>query len=288
VLSPAALEGALSIDSATKPLLPGQGALRFTRGLGAAGKTEIHTALATSPLRLLTPKNHGSASWVYLATFGGGLVDGDAIDLRVDVGPASRALLATQASTKVYRSPRGCAQRIEVDVAAEGFFALVPDPVACFAGARYAQDTVVRVAAGATFVYVDAVTCGRSARGERWEFARYASRTRIERGGAPIVIDGLVLDPAQGDLASRMGRFDALATVIAVGPEARAIRDGILGAAPRLATRADRVESASPLGKHGAIARIAATSVERVTMRLRELLAPLSAALGDDPFARKW
>ena len=274
--------------------MTGEGALRFERACGARGardqktKTAIHTALASSPLHLLTPRNHGDAAWVYVANFGGGLVDGDALRLRVDVGQGARALLATQASTKVYRSPRGCSQRVDIDVAADGFFALVPDPVTCFAGARYTQETTVRLAAGATLVYVDAVTCGRSAHGERWDFARYASRTRIEHDGRVVVLDGLLLDPEHGDLASRMGRFDALATVIALGPEAHAIREAILGSAPPLETRAALVESASPLGEHGALARIAATSVERLTTRVRELLLPLAAELGDDPFARKW
>ena len=263
----------------------GEGALRFVR-VGA--RTAIHTAIAASPLHLLSPRNHGDAAWVYVANFGGGLVDGDALALRVDVGEDARALLATQASTKVYRSPRGCSQRMDVTISARGLFALVPDPVACFAGARYRQDTTVSLARDATFVYVDAVTSGRSACGERWDFARYASRMRIERDGRAVIVDGLLLDPTHGDLAERMGRFDAVATLVAIGPRARRVRDALLGTAPPLEARAPLVQTASPLGEDGAITRIAATSVERLTTRVRELLAPLANELGDDPFARKW
>ncbi|HEY2366660.1 MAG TPA: urease accessory protein UreD, partial [Polyangiaceae bacterium] len=67
-------------------------------------RTAITSSRARAPLKLLTPKNHGDARWTFVATYGGGLVDGDAIALDVKVGPGASALLSTQASTKVYRS----------------------------------------------------------------------------------------------------------------------------------------------------------------------------------------
>ena len=49
--------------------------------------TAVETAFAESPLRLLTPRNHGSAAWAYTSTLGGGLVDGDRLELDLSVGP---------------------------------------------------------------------------------------------------------------------------------------------------------------------------------------------------------
>src|SRR4051812_10112992 len=78
----------------------GWGELAFERA-GAA--TVLRTVRARSPLRLLTPRNHGHAAWVFAATFGGGLVEGDAIRLEVTLGPEATGLVGTQASTKIYR-----------------------------------------------------------------------------------------------------------------------------------------------------------------------------------------
>ena len=53
---------------------PGIARLAFERA-GHTGRTAISTAFATSPLRILMPRNHGHAAWVFLASLGGGLVD---------------------------------------------------------------------------------------------------------------------------------------------------------------------------------------------------------------------
>jgi urease accessory protein len=164
----------------------------------------------------------------------------------------------------------------------------IPDPVACFAGARYDQSARVELSPGASLVLVDAFTAGRSARGERWDFHRAETRTTVIRGGAPLLCDAIVLDPAHGDLRARMGRFDALATIVLIGPETAMLRDRALTpeAPPRPA--APLLRAASPLGEDGAVVRLAGASVEGVTGAVRAILAGLAALLGDDPFARKW
>lgn len=266
----------------------------FTR---VAGRTVLAKVLARSPLKLLAPRNHGSAAWVFAASYGGGLVGGDRLRIAVEVEPGAAALLGTQASTKVYRSPLGSSQRLDARVAPGGLLVVLPDPIVCFAGSRYEQDLEIALAADASLVLVDALSCGRSARGERWAFDRYAARTRVTRAGRPVLLDALLLDPAHGALLDRMGRFDAIATLVLLGPRARTA-DGPRGQeafariveasqAP-LERRADLVTAASPLGDDGLIVRIAGTSVERVTGATRSALGFLAGELGDDPFLRKW
>ena len=66
---------------------PGTGLLDVVR---VDRRSVVRRAYATSPLRLLTPKNHGSAAWVYASSYGGGLVGGD--DLRLTVTRRPRGL----------------------------------------------------------------------------------------------------------------------------------------------------------------------------------------------------
>lgn len=277
-------EAAVAIDEPARAVA-GTGSLRFTR---AGDRTVLHTARASSPLKLLTPNNHGDAAWVFVATFGGGLVDGDAIALDVRVDDDAGALLGTQASTKVYRSERGSRQSLDADVGSRALLVVVPDPVACFGGARYTQRNAVQLADEASLVLVDAMTCGRAAHGERWKLARYETTTRVTRADRDVVRDALLIDPSHGELDARMGRCNSLATVVAVGPRARPIVDRLLGASVPLDRRAPLLCAASALGDDGAIARIAGDDVERVSHFVRDLLAPIDAILGDDPFARKW
>jgi urease accessory protein len=240
---------------------------------------------ATSPLQLLTPRNHGRAAWVFASNHGGGLVDGDCLRLDVRVAAGGAAYLTTQASTKVYRG--AAAQELDAVVERDGLLVSLPDPVVCFAGAAYRQRSLCRLAEGASLVWLESLSAGRVENGERWAFARYQSSLRVERDGRPAIVDGLLLDPQHGALESRLGRFAALATLVATGPAVRALREQWL-APTELSRRAPVLIAPSPIGDDAVVVRMAAESMLALGNVLRSLLAPLVPLLGDDPFARKW
>ncbi len=265
---------------------PGSGALHIART--PAGSV-VTRAWASSPLRLLTPRNHGHAAWIFTSTFGGGLVDGDALTIGVDVAPQASALLATQAATKVYRSPRGTSVDLTATIHAGGLLAVAPDPVVCFAGSRYRQIQQFDLDDAANLVFVDSMTSGRRASGERWQFDRYESRVRVRRGARLALLDALTLTPGEGDLSRRMGRFDALCMVALIGPalEAHAARIVSQVSALPVRRRASVLVGASPIDG-GCVVKLAAASTEDVTRAVRQYLDFVPAWLGDDPWARKW
>lgn len=252
-------------------------------------RTVVRSALAHSPLRLLTPRNHGHAAWAYTSSFGGGLVDGDHLRLEVDVAEGATALVATQGANRVYRSPRGCQSELRARVGPEALLAWVPDPTVCFADARYSQTFDVTLARGACLVLADVVSAGRSARGERWAFQRYASRLRVAREDRVLVDERWVLDPAHGALTERLGRFDALASVLLVGPALASARESLAArvAALPVKPRDREVVSASPLGEDGLLLRVAAVSLETLLATTHDWLSFLPGLLGDDPWARR-
>ena len=248
------------------------------------GQSEVVDLYATSPLRLLTPRSRGEAAWVVQSSLGGGLVDGDAPSLAVRVGRGARALLLTQASTKVYRSPRGTSQQLEAVVEADALLVSWPDPLTCFAGANFAQSTRVQLEASASVLLVDAFTAGRVARHERWAASHHQSRLQVEVAGGCLVDETLRLDPLEGPIAERFGRFDAFATVLLWGPYLAEAREAVAAAvtATPLEHRAPVVESVSPLGEHGLWLRCAATTTPGLSERLRQRLAFVPGLAGGD------
>jgi urease accessory protein len=263
----------------------GQGSIVFSR-VGA--RTVPTSILAESPLRFLTPKNDGPSSWAYASSFGGGLVDGDSVAMRLSVDEGASALFGTQASTKVYRGTSN--MTLDARVQERALLAVLPDPVVCFAGATYSQRISISLAPSASLVLVDALTAGRSARGERWAFARYESTLRIDRpDGACVLLDPVRLDAAESDVAPRFGRFDVIATIVLLGPKMTDAASALLAeiAARPLERRGEAIVTASPLAD-GAIVRIVATSSEILAVRARAMLSFLPALLGDDPWARKF
>jgi len=261
--------------------------LTFTR---SGSRTVLTRAFATSPAKLVTTNARGTTCWVYVATLGGGLVGGDDIRVTARVTPGARALLTTQASTKVYRSLRPSSQHVTATVDERGLLAVVPDPIVCFRDADFSQTQRYDLAADASLVVVDWMTSGRHAAGERWLFSRYASRLDINRDARPLVFDAIVLEPDLDSIAERMGRFDVVLTAVLTGPAIATAAEAILDRTSRssIDRHGDLVLSASRLRDGGALLRMAGTSVERVGRTLREHLAFLSPLVGDDLWSRKW
>jgi urease accessory protein len=236
------------------------------------------------------PANHGHAAWIYTSTYGGGLVDGDSMSLHVNVGPGASAFLSTQASTKVYRSPRGTDVALHARVERAGLLVAVPDPVVCFARSRYRQAQRFDLMEESGLVLVDWISSGRRASGERWMFDEYVSRTVVRDTGRLVLHDAMALRSGDGDLGVRMGRFDVLALLVVAGAalqrEAAALVSGI--EQRPISRRPDELVSAAALSESGCVIRAAGRSVEQVGRCLRQMLGFVPALLGDDPWSRKW
>ena len=266
---------------------PGRGRFTVER---SRGRSVVSRAFATSPLRLLTPRNHGHAAWIFTSSHGGGLVDGDDIALQASVGAGATAFLSTQSATKVYRSPRGTRAALDADIGDNALLVVAPDAVICFAGSRYRQTQRVNLGAGSGLVLLDWVTSGRRESGERWAFDEYVSRTVVHLEGRLVVHDALALRASDGRMDARFGPFDVLAAAVLVG---RGLAEEIERLDARVRAEpvkrgADRLIAAAPLGDAGCVLRIAGRAVEDVDETLRDLLGFVPRLLGDSPWARKW
>jgi urease accessory protein len=279
------------VDAIAKPA-PRRGVVAVTRG--PRGST-VTRAYAESPLKWLTPATRGEAAWVFAASYGGGLVGGDHLDVEVDVEPGAVAFLSTQASTKVYRSTAGASTRLAARVADGALLVSLPDPVVCFASSDYRQTQTFAIEASAGLVALDWMTSGRRGSGERWAFDAYASTTSLRVGGRLVLHDAVRLSATDGDLASRAGRLDVLAVVVIAGERLAAEAARVVAAvsAVPVERRAAVVLSAAPLpgltlAPPGCVVRLAGAHVEDVRGVLRRLLDFVPGLLGDDPWARKW
>ena len=284
-------------------MAPGFGYLEVDR---VDGQSTVVTALASSPLKLLTPRHRGTSAWGFLASFGGGLVAGDRIHFDVRIGAGARCFVGSQSSTKVYRNPNGlpCEHVTRAVLGSESLLVWAPDPVQAFAGSHYRQNQQFSMAPDAGLVLIDWFSSGRAARGERWAFSKYQSRIEIRRGRTTdgpttpdspefetVVLDSLLLDSAHGPLTAshRMGRFNCLATFLLIGPQLSEPAQRFLKILEQepVTPRSSLVFSGSPV-KGGILVRVAGEHMEQVSERIRQCLDFVPEMLGDDPWARKW
>lgn len=271
---------------AAAPTVPGCGRLRVSR---AGVRSRVTRAFASSPLRLLAPRNHGHAAWVYTSTYGGGLVDGDSIALDVQVEQDAAALITTQSATRVYRSPGGTSFHGDYTVGPGALLVVAPDPLVPFAGAAYRQVQRFELEPAANLVAVDWFTSGRHASGERWGFERYESGFAVRRAGRLVVADAIRLDRRDGNIAGRMGRFDALLTAVILGPLLDSFASAVVRAVGELPVErgSDLLVSASSVDGHGCVLRIAGSTAEGVWRAAADYVRFVPELLGDDPWSRK-
>lgn len=149
---------------------------------------------------------------VFILTYGGGLLAGDCINLKIRLDPCTRLVAATQGSTRVYKMPvphdlhtdqalsfsehrassfskTGAVQNLThaptsrqdlcVRVCRGAGFWLAPDPIQPFADSLYAQTQIFEVEKGASVGVIDWVTEGRRARGESWAMAGWKGKNEI-------------------------------------------------------------------------------------------------------------
>ncbi|OJH42432.1 hypothetical protein BON30_04350 [Cystobacter ferrugineus] len=103
----------------------------------------------------------------------------------------------------------------------------MPDPTVCFTDACYSQRQDIQLAPDASLVLMDLVNAGRSANGERWACASFSSSLRVHQGGRALLDERWLLEPLHGHLPERLGRFDALGTVLLIGPALAAAREAL-------------------------------------------------------------
>lgn len=203
----------------------------------------ISTLSYTYPLKLIAPSPTilpGSqiVLLIFLLTYGGGLVAGDAIDLTIILSAQTRLALVTQGSTKAFKSLNRSIisrQTLDVRIGNGAGLCYLPDPTQPFAQSCYEQKQVFTLEEKGSLCVLDWVSEGRSARGEKWDFWRWQGKNEVwtlplrkemKKGslGIPRLLlrDNVILDSGQGDLTEGLSRkMDGLGifgTLILRGP----------------------------------------------------------------------
>ena len=266
------------------PSRPGHGHGRGTVVARASksepGRTTLDHLHATSPLRFLRPVLPGSrAADLCLVMFGGGLLDGDLIELDLVVEPGATLVVFTQSTTKAFKG----ASRQNVRAEVHGTLIFLPDPVACFKDAAFTQRVDVALHGEGSAILLDGFTSGRPAYGERWAARSIDLATQITRDGALAVRDAVRLDRDDAPIAPRLDPFEVLATLLVIGPRVAPLLPAVL--APAVVTR-DLVVAPSALASHpdAAVLRIAATSPQRALAEARARLRNIGDVGVVDPY----
>ena len=216
---------------------PGNGTIHLA--LLDPSTPRLRTVNYQYPLKLISPAPSRADAQlvhtVYLLTYGGGLVAGDSVDLRVVIEKTTRLVLLTQGSTKLFKSPSRdvvSKQCMTVDIAPGAAVCYLPDPVQPFEKSCFEQKQIYNIEIPSSDLHstgslcvLDWVSNGRPANGEDWSLFHYGSKNEIflcESGGKQRLLlrDAVLLDDGGNDssIAARMNGLAVLGTLIVYGP----------------------------------------------------------------------
>ncbi len=211
-----------------------------------------------------------------------GIGQDDRLRMELSAGPDARAHVSSASSTKVFGMDHGFGQsRIEARAESGGYLELFPEPTILHAGSRFHQPVELSAAADGAVVYADVVVPGRLARGEIFEFDRYAN---VVEGVDP---DGLAfrdaVDISGDDELSGPGVFgpySVLGTLYVLAPDVDAatlsdqLHERVSDAVASATTDAAHPESppvvasASTLPRSGVVVRALGSTAPLVTEAL--------------------
>ncbi|TDN38242.1 urease accessory protein UreD [Hymenobacter sp. UV11] len=190
-------------------------------------QSRLVASRSMQPLKIINPAAPaGPACHAVLASYGGGLVAGDSIRLRVHCEPDTRLLLTTQANTRIFKSIDGrrAEQLTEGHVADHALAVVLPDPLVPQAASRYHQAQHWHLADTATLLLVDWWHAGRTDMGEKFAFTEFATELRVTVAGRLVLLDRFALRPEEHLATSQatFGPHHSALAVYLVGPPAGA------------------------------------------------------------------
>ncbi len=159
-----------------------------------AGQTVLSRRAHRGPLvvqRPFRPEGPGLLH-VYLLHPPGGLVAGDTLATRVQVGSGAQVLLTTPAAGKVYRHRPGAEPSRQTQrLAAEPGSTLewLPSETIVFDGAEVSLQTIVHLGGDAAFIGWEMLCFGRPAQAERYTRGSCRQCFELWRDGRPISLE---------------------------------------------------------------------------------------------------
>jgi urease accessory protein len=167
---------------------------------------------------------------VYVITTSGCVVQGDRLEMAVDVGTDAMAHITTQSATKIHQMDGDFAtQSQRLSLSDNSYLELLPGPVIPHRHSRFVTRTQAMVADSATLFCAEVLQPGRKHHdaGELFEFDLYSSALTTTRpDGTPLFTEKFVAQPWRHPVrrAGVMWRFDIVANAFLITPPSFAQR----------------------------------------------------------------
>ncbi|MGN6645264.1 MAG: urease accessory protein UreD [Cytophaga sp.] len=167
------------------------------------GKTSVTSSKVFRPLKVFSLEKDKACHLVF-SNYGGGFVEGDSIDLKIDCKADTISAFSSQANTRIYRSEQGktCKQTIRGNAGENSLVVFMGDPVVPHQQSIFEQHLYWTLEKNAVLLIIDWFEAGRILNGERFAFESFFAELKIESNGIPIVWDRFKMNPSKNNMNS--------------------------------------------------------------------------------------
>ncbi|CDM68926.1 urease accessory protein UreD [Clostridium bornimense] len=148
-------------------------------------------------------------STYFIVGLGGGYVEGEKYKYSINLKEDSRAIITTQASTKVYKCVHGekTEQETIINLEKNSTLEYITDSVILYKDAIYKQVNNIYMDESATLIYSDGITSGWSKEGEAFQYSNVQLKTSVYVNNKIVLLDNLYVNPREDDV-TKLGFFE--------------------------------------------------------------------------------
>lgn len=154
-------------------------------------------------------RENGTVPLLYIIGLGGGYVEGEKYKYIFTLKDNAKAVITTQASTKVYKSPNKIATEQETSIYLERNSVLeyITDSLILYKDAVYKQKNNIYMDKSSTLIYSDGITSGWAPDGSNFSYNTVQLKNNIYIDNELVLLDNLVINPRENDV-SKLGFFE--------------------------------------------------------------------------------
>jgi len=185
------------------------------------GRSRLVSSYFTPPFKVADTTEDRRAALLHLMLMcsSPGVLDGDDLTIRVEVGEHGQVWLHTQSYQRLFRMRQGAVQRVEVRMEKGACLCWLPHPCVPHENAIFTGINQIFLSKDCKFVWGEVLTCGRKLNGEVFNFSKYHMRTEVFVDGELALLENVCLRPSvlSVGMPGQMEGFTHQASLLVMG-----------------------------------------------------------------------
>jgi urease accessory protein UreH len=162
------------------------------------GNSQSTTLICHNPHKWIPTRSRSGEYRVFSSSYGGGLVQGDHVNIDINVLENAHLCIQSQGNQHVYKnvlSQSKVIQKYSINLSKKSKLAILTDPVVLHQGADFSQSISINIDRTSEFLIIDSFTSGRHECGESYLFNTYDSSLAINIDNKLSMLENFGLEP---------------------------------------------------------------------------------------------